>query len=1679
MNLFKLNHIFTLFALLLLSACLPQSAPVSDVSNTNSNSSANSDSDSSSDTVSSGISEVNFFQQGSTSTSQALNLQSDFKDSFLMRGDNLHNFLKDHIGSAQTNLCMAIYFPFSAGQKVLVLGAKTRSFYNSKLGGKEFYLQMEAANETANANDCLNVNLNAAITNDFGSSDIALKIADTCPTCQSTISSSQIKLYFSSGTNAEQVQFNALTLNVLPSQSGSGSNSGITCSSDSVCNIQGFQCCLQNQCVNHGEVKSSVDTSTSAYQSALEQILARPELITNYSEYFYICPNEIPTDPNSGDDGDDTDPDQDAQDLFTELGDLYNCLNPVIDEFSICSASALIETDKIGSGGTKISAGADDITFSDINSSLTYNNIVQVDYAGRTIYKEAFELDDTKIEASSDTVFEDLNDDFSKAQSVTVDRAIPATATNDQLKVYYRVDGTCEYLGEGLARCDKYYVQGQTSPIPRSSDHAGGNVFKLPFYADLEYNVLVEVGGVAVPQSTDTWQPIKSNNTVQFTSAVYNQQEIKITYFVTDYAEEVTASQRAARSKVNIHCKCATEDYDDCNLNPVYETLNGESTLVNYACKYGQPDVPEPPLQETVYLSSKSVPHRYYDQSGVHYEDQDIGSAQAQEGVEFKYTSDNALKPSNQSSYVGFNEIYGSFARKEISAMPAKVVDIKKGTQYDIFVDSGSFSSCLSCGTDYFSNLQKLFPANFTSMGGGYLPNMVESRRVDNQSDFSSSEMKFGRACFVPATMIPWTHRENTNVTTQRQNRLAAQHFLFANGYNRDWYGFDYGSLIGSHDGVRWFSIGNQRRIQAKSNKLYIAINAYFGDLTIDTTFKVVVSELSTIMDSGSAITHDTESDGAQCQKAHYCASDNDCIAQLGYEYTCQNVSGIMTPWPTFDGNGNEISGSSTFSLLSLVGGSNGQVKRCVYRGAGSLCKQDLSSGAVNADQSYASSDKASLHACSPNTYCADLSEASFNDRIARYGNTPGVQNNQSFITNVIGKGDTFGLGARIIGRPFDFYGSKTAPGIASSVLRSNKADAMCVPGKTPVGSSTVADLNTLTGIRKADKSIGIGVTFPEYISQNPGYYAACPATDDEDIFTATQADFLSQTLGDQSAGSHAVYASAQNLSTNALNLSALSDLGIFNDEGSITEKLGYNKATCLRAPGASCYSDMDCSPNAFISKKIKTLTNLSGILSVAEENFWEEELVCANSQERYLAGSIYENPVYELNEHRCCRETGKDFTFATQRHKESDFEVVDGDDPSGEILLPGVNQSISSSKRYSRTHTVYDKLINERTKYPPLYSPGANRDEAVTYDSINELLQYNTLHLNNSRMCCTGNWVRNFATGTNGNGGGHKFSGQTQQRIDKSVFKYLSWTDNNDPPLNEFENYTPIPYRCTPEDWQTSDCEIKNITAGSDEETKWLNWFGKFELMGIPQVMIETNVSEYFQPLDNDQELISPATFAPLEGTVKDVYSDGIVDANYNGEGLYSAASYDNFDMQSSGLKKVFSEDSFSCCVPTGVEVDGSMENSKCCSGQVNTEEGVSRCCLNDFTDVSVYTNRYVSSEGAYFNGQPVSEADIDEKTGYIKKELVLQMATSMCCSGTAAYGVAIGDYFIPMNDDGVIQNAKSRRWLYMETLDDANEVGGGVSKFNAGMKWNNHVYCVPADYASGGDTGGGASQN
>lgn len=1614
---------------------------------------------------------VNFLQLGQDQQTSTLSIFSDYTDSFLIRGNQVIDFLAKETQSSQSNFCLLLKFDGASGsnsKQVLLLSARIRSFYNSQLLNKEYYYQIAPNDSSINQNDCLTVSMQNKISQLYGTSNIAFAIKDLCPSCQTNITSSPLRLFKPTATEVTTLSVSHLFISLLPKIGTSPTGGQVSCQMNANCTAINYNCCLAGQCVNHGQVRSNVSQTSDKYKIALQQIQARPELIKNYTDVFYVCPEMVPTNPDNNQTDPDIDPIQDANDLFSELQGLYNCLNPKQDEFSFCSKKYANASKLMKTAPYIFTVNNDDLNFQNIHPSIGINNISQIKYAGSIYYKEKVLESETAValKASHGTLSA-ANDDLTSSQTAQLQIPLPGNAKNDTLELEFRTNGTCKKLGSQLALCKKIYKQGQASSPKRSSDHLSGDYkFKFPTYANTSFNIKVEVGGSPVPPSQDTW--VRNGFSIDFNPSefpIFNNQEVVISYYVTANVEALTLSRELAQVAINKHCACDNDN--DCNLAPVVTTINGEAKISSYKCVAPQPDVPDAPLQKTVYVSAKSSPHNFYDKNGVYFDKNKITSTSTQEGSEFTYKDNNFFKPSNQASYVGFNEIYGSFNKSENSPMPATVVDLKKGKRYDLFVSDAALSTCLNCGTDYYNSLKKIFPNSFTHKGGGYLPDMVESRRKDNQGKFRADDLLFGRACFVPATMIPWTHRSNNNVTLQRRNRLTAQHFMFANGYNRDWYGFDYGALIGSFDGITWFAVGNQRRIEAKSNKLFLAINSYFGDLTVNNTFTININETAAVLNSGSSIIHDTKNDGAQCQKAHFCSADEDCISQLGYEYTCQNVSAYRTNWPIFDSNGNETSGLKNVSLLSLVGGAAGQVKRCVYRGRGALCNPK--SNTVAADSSYTGSTLPAVHSCSPNTYCAQLSETVFNNKISRYGESVIHQNTKTYITSVVGKTDTFGLKARVLGRPFEFYGKSATPSIAKAQLQNNNAQAMCIPGKAPQNAATTEDLNHAgSNVAKADTILNIGQTFSTSTLMNENYLAACPATDSTGNFT----NKVNRSL---SSKEHAPYAIRNNLSTNSLNLPVLNSLNLFNDDESPVKTMGYQKNSCLRAPGAKCFTDFECSPNKFISQKIKTISDFLNQMNPAEQDFWEEELVCANSQDRYLENSTYPNPVYQAYEHHCCRETGKSFTFHSQAHEGSSFKVAD---ENGKVLIPGVNQPINSNERYSRTHTIYDKHVESPSEYPLLITPAARPSSplALTLDKIK---QYNTLHLNNSRMCCTGHWVRNFAGATSSGQANHKFTNTLSQNIPISTFKPLSWGPNNDPPVHTYPGgYVARPFTCTTEDYQTSDCEVKNIVEGSAEEAKYLDWFGKFELIGIPQVLIETN-DDIALPVDAVNQTDISNNKTPLLNTIKDFRNTGVTDAEYGGKKYYSAASYENFEIGSGKLKKVFSENSFSCCLPTGIEVKSNTPNNACCSGQKSTKGGVSRCCMNDFTDLSVYTNRYVSSEGAFFNGQKISDSDIDPTSGYIRKEIVMNMAATMCCSGKATYGKVINDYFVPINFDERISGdqIKTRRWLYLDNLDNANEVSNGVNLYNVGVKWNNHVYCAPANLGSGGSTGGGGA--
>jgi hypothetical protein len=1569
---------------------------------------------------------IPFVLLNSTNYLGAVTFVNQFNDSFMIKGNNLNLYLSQN---THTHLCLAVKTP-NATNEALILSGKVRKITNFSTGKIEHYLQFQMFSNQ-NQTDCSNEGFTTAVQNLLAAENYAYAMSDVCSGCTNNVITPNIHILKPDGTVPGNLSFSNLNFIISASSNTTvipGGSSVLACTSNSSCTAQSYDCCQAGQCVKDGQVKSSIDQNDADFLIVKALVSVTPALYSSFPQYYNICSTQIPTTPaNNGIQGDSI---LESNYQLETLFDLYQCTTPDSDGLSLCTsyhkdASKNVDAEE---GGIFEAAIADqNFSFTGSIAEDT-STISEVKYAGMTLFKEGeIEADSNKLVINEDS----NNDDLETAQTVTLLAKKPNNAPNDILSIKYKANGTCERLSSTMARCTQKYIQGQMSDPPKISDHEADNlVFNLPSYTNPERPVTVKVNGVNLAQGSSTWSFDGDDGAkVEFNRPVYPNQTVEITYFAQDeLVESLTDSVFAAQTQLNKYCNCGDLK---CQLQPVYvlNTSSGKNDLKSFNCVYPTSSTISAPLQQVVYVNSKSVPHRFFDEFGVNY-DRNRTSANIQEGAAFRYTNNDQNRPNNVEEYIGFNEIYGSFSGQTNAAMPAQVINVTKGKSYDLYVDTGSFSTCINCGSDYNNSLQKIFPNNFTSKGGGYTPDFVESSRFDNAGAYRADDLLFGRACFVPATMIAFSHVPNDDVAAQRVGRLNAQHMYFANGYQRDWYGFDYGSLLGSFDGVTWFSIGNQRRIQSNTNRLYLAINAYYGDLTTSSSFKVTVSEVTINSASGNQIDHDLETNGALCQQHHLCSTDNDCIKNLGYEYACSSVSGITTNWPMFDNNANEIPAVENKRLLaSLVGGTNGQTKRCVYRGRGAPCLLDP----YDSSSAYAVATNPALYSCAPNFRCQALEAdtEAFNLKIARFGRSPSSQNTSTWLADLIGKSDTVGLAARVLGRPLNYFGSEALPEESIEHFNSLGVQGICVPGKAH-GESDYASVNAATPSEaQADKILNSGITNPE--ENSPSMYALCPVTDDIGNYLKNTQNYP---LDDETV---AAYAPSQNISSQVLAHSDFESLTIFNDLSEQITKKGINQNSCLRAPGASCFTDLDCAPSKFISDQVSKLTTFS--LNQAEANFWKEELICGQAKSKYLPLSTQMNPAYDVNDNKCCREVGKDITIYSGTHEDTAYfadRIAGQDNDQDDSPIP-----LNDERRYSRVHTVYDRLKLQPEKYSPLIAPKANPDTQLGIESI--LGQYNTFHLAASRTCCSSNWVRNFA---DENGGGHHWVEGKTQRIQKQAFKCISWFADTG---TSFAG-PGVRFECNENNWNTPECEIRNLT--NDQQNTYLKWIEKFELIGIPQIPIETNQDVYC--LVNDIQSDISADKTPLPGTIKKDVATEITDGSKE---YYSAGDMSNFDTGTTKIKKIFSDNKVSCCLPTGSNVDSTTTDEMCCTGKVFS----GRCCLEDYTDVTLYLNRYVSSEAAH-----LPDSQFELTTGYMKspaavKQLAVQK--NICCSGKMAYGQAINSLMIPGVEN--IQEARVNRFTYADNLTDNNNETGNIGEiYNKGVRWNNHLYCVPSSF-------------
>ena len=938
------NVLFIFLIISSLISCTPSSNQRRGVSNASDSNSTEDESESTDDQQ-----EISpFFQYNGINYPSNFPFPSTFNDTVELKGSFYERLVEDNNNTAY---CSVFYFPTIGGGTKLILATLPRTEVNFSDGTKTSFLEISFRSNDSDLTNSLCDNTKVrGVANSINSGINRFALSDLCPTCSNTnYRSSNFYIVDSNGNVVTDSPSTNLTAEAKYTTS-SNSNIG-SCSVNSQCTEQGFSCCLNNQCVVDGELKktyTSGDAQYSDFIQALIDVASNPINKSKYPEFYFVC-GTTPVDDGSDDDDDDNEltPEEEAAQFLTELKYLFECTNPVEGEMSICS----IKYENITSADTTFQASDDDRDFTNTytGTNSAPSSIYEIIYQNEVIYK-----DGNYVTSVADATLAGSNDVLTSAALVTIGKAFETESKYDEAVIRYRIDGSCEITNTNIATCFKEYIQGQNEG--KSNDHfPPSNDFLLPTYYDTSRSIVVEVDGIKYYE-TDDYTIINSTPaTVRIRNRdgspgvrVLDTQKVKIYYSVDLNSDPVMASKSLAMQKIGEICKCPA---NNCNLG---EVLDDDGTVVNYQCLPYIEDQPSQPLQMAFQMSSKHVPHLHFDTNGLQKDDlkySDISNnpINEQEGLEFEYLNSNLRTPNNDNAYVGFNEIYGSFTYLGNSALPAKKVDVERNKTYDIFVTDGNISNCDGCGYDYYSGFIKMFPNTLEYSGGGFFPDYSSANKT-NVKRYRADEQAFGRSCYVPATMLPWSHQSSTNVQDQRLTRLKTQHFMFANGYQRDWYGFDYGALIGSFDGVKWFAIGDQRRIRAKSNKLYLAFNTYFGDLTLENnTFDILIQD-SIINNEIDPPETDMETTGAECQKAHVCEKDSDCAATLGFDYYCADVSNISSVYPVFDQNGREMPNvtDNPIDLFSLVVSNSGSSKRCVYRGRGALCELDHSDADSN-----------------------------------------------------------------------------------------------------------------------------------------------------------------------------------------------------------------------------------------------------------------------------------------------------------------------------------------------------------------------------------------------------------------------------------------------------------------------------------------------------------------------------------------------------------------------------------------------------------------------------------------------------------------------------------------------------------------------------------------------------------
>ncbi len=1254
--------VLSIFLSVILSGCLPTQTPVSPKSQTSDEASTNDDDIDPEET------EINktayWYDNGFESKTLTVDI-TNLRTVFIF-GDDVNLFLsKDN--NYQKNYCLYANFQPGSGTspKQLRVKAIPSYTYNPTENTVTRYLRINI--NTESGNDLCNLSTINSYQSDgqpnttgFLPGTIANSVDAICSNCINIISSTDVKLYESrSGQNHiitnDIIKSDSLRLNV---DVNSNSDNNQQSCSDSLCRSQGFDCCINSQCVNDAQPKFTRSEIASNYTPAVlaefdlaEQLkLTDPNWYKSYPHFYYVCLEEVPDDNDGNTDGGPDDPTSDAvKRLNKNIQDFY-CIEELKENTDIDP----FHTDPMNL------------------------NLPQSSY---------------KVCKLADDPVEEPNMHYQKVM----------------MRLYENCGCSETTYNDMVAHCPKY-----------------------------------------------TYKAISADQSEIFTLA-------NIVQYMGD------------NSLQNLKEVTSLED------------ITGIQSIECIAPQIDPNDLPFQDLQ--VLVSSKTAPHRFFDENTNNGEDIEIidpadlpiGAEGKQEGAEFKYLDNTNLFPDNGDW--NMNSILGQMNVNLTKAIPAKIINIEFDKQYYIATIEGYYTPCPSCAKDSWFPSFSAHPVTNQGVGLRSIGNTTKRDAWGSNTTFGNYEDTiFGRACWLPPTMLPFSHSNGLTAKEQRKNRLTTQAAMYVNGYQRDWFGFNKGALIGSFDGVSWFAVGKGRIAKSTSTRLYLAINAPFADLANPNDHLVTVQEWD-FMTTGAhydynetlSINHPAQNEAAQCQRSHRCETDTDCITQLGWEYVCADINNYKTNWPRFSVEGaKEIANDSrTGSILSLLNQEQlppgASSKKCVYRGAGAPCKQNYT---TITDEGLRKSV-----ACAPNFYCADLDETEvFNREVSRFAtalqNIPEPNNH------------LFGQEANILGRPKYYLANGSIPlstltdDIKTTITQNFQQTSpatndvgLCRPGKRlpevyasgtngsrywkPVDQHTAKDPEART-----DFISQIGSCNSSFLSLMKA--TSCPVLDDDGNYTQFKNDFftmtdsnLAEVLSKKANSQNACGLEAIDYTANLLpgaDANTLSENSAFDrieakplsSSHTITEPTLVRDA-CFRRAGSVCNTDLDCSPNYKHSDLVDIL-NPTFFGNAAEKKYWQENLVCGQGEDEPITINSPNFNTYNIRKNVCCREVGKGITMYTEKVPGVD-ETTNLDTRKLASIFP------YDENRYSR-YSILENDIDPNTGFSTLANPTADTSTIGSADpAVRNILsgkQWKVINETGSKTCCGGGWIRKFADGTN-----------------------------------------------------------------------------------------------------------------------------------------------------------------------------------------------------------------------------------------------------------------------------------------------------------------------------------------